>query len=97
MVAVTLDLTAYLTGQAIDLFDRLVGTMFRKVESRYARAFQVDGRAINEKVRLYARRRRRPDCGARGQAGPFDAITAVILLGSLPRQRCRGVGALGGF
>jgi hypothetical protein len=27
--------------------------MFRKVESRHARAFQADGRAINEKVRLY--------------------------------------------
>ncbi|HEX4184250.1 MAG TPA: Tn3 family transposase, partial [Stellaceae bacterium] len=55
LVAVTLDLIADLTDQAIDLFDRLVGTMFRKVEWRHARAFQADGRAINEKVRLYAR------------------------------------------
>jgi Domain of unknown function (DUF4158) len=50
LVAVTLDLLADLTDQAIDLFDRLVGTMFRKVEGRHARAFQADGRAINEKV-----------------------------------------------
>ena len=55
LVAVTLDLIASLTDQAIDLFDRLVGTMFRKAEGRHARAFQADGRAINEKVRLYAR------------------------------------------
>ena len=29
--------------------------MFRKAEGRHARAFQADARAINEKVRLYAR------------------------------------------
>ena len=29
--------------------------MFRKADERHARAFQADGRAINEKVRLYAR------------------------------------------
>ena len=45
LIAVTLDLIADLTDQAIDLFDRLVGTMFRKAESRHARAFQADGRA----------------------------------------------------
>ena len=54
LVAVTFDLAASLTDQAIDLFDRLIGAMFRKAEGRHARAFQADGRAINEKVRLYA-------------------------------------------
>ena len=49
-----LDLAASLTDQAIDLFDRLIGAMFRKAEGRQARAFQSDARAINEKVRLYA-------------------------------------------
>ena len=39
-----------MTDQAIDLFERLVGTMFSKAETRHARAFQADGRAINEKV-----------------------------------------------
>jgi hypothetical protein len=33
LVAVTLDLVANLTDQSIDLFDRLIGTMFRKVIS----------------------------------------------------------------
>ena len=55
LVATALDITASLTDQAIDLFDRLVGAMFRKAEGRHARAFQADARAINEKVRLYAR------------------------------------------
>ena len=55
LVAISLDLAASLTDQAIDLFDRLIGAMFRKAEGRQARAFQSDARAINEKVRLYAR------------------------------------------
>jgi TnpA family transposase len=55
LVAISLDLSASLTDQAIDLFDRLVGGMFRKAEGRHARAFQADARAINDKVRAYAR------------------------------------------
>jgi len=69
---------ADLTDQAIDLFDQLVGTMFRKVESRHARAFQADGRAINEKVRLYARVGAALIAAREGKQDPFDAITAVI-------------------
>jgi hypothetical protein len=78
LVAVTLDLIADLTDQAIDLFDRLVGTMFRKVEWQHARAFQADGRAINEKVRLYARVGAALIAAREGKQDPFDAITAVI-------------------
>ena len=78
LVAVTLELIADLTDQAIDLFDRLVGTIFRKVESRHARAFQADGRAINEKVRLYARVGAALIAAREGKQDPFDAITAVI-------------------
>ncbi len=55
LVAISLDLSASLTDQAVDLFERLVGAMFRKAEGRHARAFQADARAINEKVHLYAR------------------------------------------
>src|SRR5258705_13702550 len=55
LVAVALDLAASLTDQAINLFDRLMGTMFRKANERHARAFQADGRALNEKARPHAR------------------------------------------
>jgi TnpA family transposase len=78
LVAITLDLSASLTDQAIDLFDRLVGTMFRKAESRHARAFQADGRAINEKVRLYARVGAALITAREAEQDPFDAITSVI-------------------
>ena len=44
-----------LTDGAIDMFDRLIGKLFRKSEQRQAEAFQRDARAINDKVRLFAR------------------------------------------
>ena len=78
LVAVTLDLAASLTDQAVDLFDRLIGMMFRKANERHARAFQADGRAINEKVRLYARVGAALIAARGNQQDAFDAITAVI-------------------
>jgi TnpA family transposase len=78
LIAATLDLTASLTDQALDLFDRLVGAMFRKAEGRHARAFQADGRAINEKVRLYARVGAALIAAHDDEKDAFGAITAVI-------------------
>ena len=97
LVAVTLDLAASLTDQAIDLFDRLIGTMFRKADERHARAFQADGRAINEKVRLYARVGAALIAARDNKQDAFDAITAVIpwdrFLATVARGR--GAGAVG--
>ena len=52
--------------------------MFRKADERHARAFQTDGRAINEKVRLYARVGAALIAARDNKQDPFDAITAVI-------------------
>ena len=78
LVAAALDLAADLTDQAVDLFDRLVGAMFRKAEGRHARAFQADGRAINEKVRLYARVGGALLAAREGGRDAFEAVDAVI-------------------
>jgi TnpA family transposase len=78
LVATTLDLGTSLTDQAIDRFDRLIGAMFRKAEGRHARAFQADARAINEKVRLYARIGAALITAQADQQDAFAAITAVI-------------------
>ena len=78
LVAITLDFAASLTDQAIDLFDRLVGGIFRKAEGRHARAFQADARAINEKVRLYARVGAALITAQTDRQDAFGAITAVI-------------------
>ena len=78
LAAITLDLGPALTDQAIDLFERLVGMMFSKAETRHARVFQADGRAINEKVRLYARVGAALIAAREAGQDPFEAITAVI-------------------
>ena len=78
LVAISLDLSASLTDQAVDLFDRLVGAMFRKAEGRHARAFQADARAINEKVRLYARVGAALIAARDDKQDAYGAITAVI-------------------
>ena len=78
LVATTLDITASLTDQAIDLFDRLVGAMFRKAEGRHARAFQADARAINEKVRLYAHVGAALIAARQSKQDAYGAITTVI-------------------
>jgi len=78
LVAVTLDLIPSLTDHAIDLFDRLMGTMFRKTENLYFRDFQHDARAINEKVRLYAKIGAALIAARQAQRNAFDAIEEVI-------------------
>jgi len=78
LVAMALDLSASLTDQAIGLFDRLVGAMFRKAEGRHARAFQADARAINEKVRLYARVGTALIAAQKAKQDAYGAIKEVI-------------------
>jgi hypothetical protein len=52
--------------------------MFRKAEGKHGRAFQADGRAINEKVRLYARVGTALIAARDSKQDPYDAITTVI-------------------
>lgn len=78
LVATVLDLTASLTDQALDVFERLVGSLMRTAEERHARAFAKDGRAINEKVRLYARVGKALIASRAGGGDAFAAIDAVL-------------------
>lgn len=78
LVAISLSVAASMTDAAIELFDRLVGAMFRKAEGRQARAFQADARAINDKVRLYARLGTALIAARAGKQDAFDAIIAVV-------------------
>ena len=54
LVAVVLDTMATLTDETLDMHDRAIGREFKKAERRHRDAFQQSGKAINEKVRLYA-------------------------------------------
>jgi hypothetical protein len=55
LTALVLELTATLTDEALNMFEHLVGQMFKKSERAHAEQFHASGRSINEKVRLYAR------------------------------------------
>jgi hypothetical protein len=55
LVAVLLEASSTLTEEILDLHDRFVGSIFNKAHRRRDEAFQSSGKAINEKVRLYAR------------------------------------------
>ena len=56
ILAVTaLELITRLTDEAIGMFDRLIGGLFRRAERRAAEALQANARAVNDKIRLLAR------------------------------------------
>ncbi len=55
LTALVLELTATLTDEALNMFEHLVGQMFKKSERAHAEQFHASGKSINEKVRLYAR------------------------------------------
>ena len=55
LTALVLELTSTLTDEALNMFEHLVGQMFKKSERAHAEQFHASGKSINEKVRLYAR------------------------------------------
>lgn len=78
LVAILLDTTATLTDETLDLHDRLIGTFFSKARSKYDREFAADGRALNDKVRLYAKIGSALIAAKAAQTDPFAAIEEVI-------------------
>lgn len=55
LLVTALDTTERLTDDAIGVFDRLIGRLFRRAERRASAELQRDARSINEKVRLLTR------------------------------------------
>ena len=55
LVATVLDTITRLTDDGVTLFDRAVGRMFRRAESREEETVLKNARAVNDKVRLFAK------------------------------------------
>ena len=55
LTALVLELTATLTDEALNMFEHLIGQLFKKSERTHAEQFHASGKSINEKVWLYAR------------------------------------------
>jgi hypothetical protein len=78
LVAILLDTTATLTDETLDLHDRLIGTFFSKARNKHEREFAADGRAVNDKVRLYAKVGKALIASKAEQTDPFAAIEAIL-------------------
>ena len=78
LVAILLDTTATLTDETLELHDRLIATFFSKARGKYEREFTADGRALNDKVRLYAKiGAALIDCKT-AKTDPYAAIEAIL-------------------
>lgn len=55
LAATALETITRLTDEAVGMFDRLIGRLFRRAERKATEDLQANARAINEKVRLLAR------------------------------------------
>jgi hypothetical protein len=78
LTAVVLELTSTLTDEALNMFEQLIGSMFKKTERAHADEFHKSGKAINEKVRLYAAIGDALIAARAGGGDPFAAIEAVL-------------------
>jgi TnpA family transposase len=78
LVATVLETTIRLTDDAISLFDRLIGKLFRRAEAHEASTFQRDARGINAKVRLFTRLGEALLAARETGSDPLDAVAAAI-------------------
>ncbi len=74
LVAFLLETSATIVDTAISMHDKMIGKLFRRSENQRNQKFQHDGKAINEKVCLYA------DVGdalINARSGAGDAYAAI--------------------
>ena len=78
LVALVLDTHATVIDQTLDLNDRFIGKIFSDAKRKHAEAFHNQGKAINEKVRLYSRIGNALLDARKNKTDPYVAIEAVI-------------------
>jgi hypothetical protein len=78
LAALMIETGATLTDEALDLHDRLIGSFFTKSKDKYERTFAEQGKAINDKVRLYAKVGSALVAAREQGRDPYAAIEAVI-------------------
>ncbi len=78
LVAFLLETSASLTDEAIELHDRLIDQYHSHTKQTHADQFQQSGRAINDKVRLYASVGAALITARAAAADPYRAIEAIL-------------------
>ena len=78
LVALTIEGTATVTDEIIDLHDRIIGKLFAAAKNKHQQQFHASGKAINDKVRLYARVGQALLDAKQSGGDPFAAIETVM-------------------
>jgi hypothetical protein len=83
LVAFLIETAASLTNHILDMHDRVMIHFLRKSEHVHAEQFQKSGKAINEKVRLYADIGKALIAARETAQDPYDAIQTVRTVGNV--------------
>lgn len=86
LVATALETTVSLTDDAVLMFDRLLGQIFRRVERGEEAALKRDRRAINGKIRLLARLGDALITARASGGDPLAAVEAAVGWEELERE-----------
>jgi TnpA family transposase len=78
LVALAVEGTATITDEVIGLHDRIVGKLFNTAKHKHQEQFQADGKAINEKLRLYGCVGRALLEARQSGSDPFAAIETIV-------------------
>ena len=78
LVAILVEATATLTDEILDLHDRMIGSFFTKAKNKHEKTFAAAGKAINEKLRLYAKVGSALIDAKEKGSDPFSAIATVV-------------------
>ena len=78
LVALAIEGTATVIDEIIDLHDRIIGKLFNAAKNKHQQQFQMSGRDINDKVRLYGRVGQALLEAKQSGHDPFAAIESVL-------------------
>lgn len=78
LAAVLLDTQATVIDESLDMNERIIGKLFTEAKRKHVEAFHNQGKAINDKVRLYSRVGHALIDARETGADPFAAIEAVV-------------------
>ncbi|WP_407210605.1 hypothetical protein [Enterobacter cloacae] len=85
-----LESTATVIDELVDLHDRILVKLFSGAKHKHQQQFQKQGKAINDKVRLYSGIGQALLEAKESGSDPYAAIEAVIPPGRVHRERQRG-------
>lgn len=89
LAAVVLESTATVIDELVDLHDRILVKLFSGAKHKHQQQFQKQGKAINDKVRLYSGIGQALLEAKESGSDPYAAIEAVIPGTSSPRASAR--------